>query len=472
MFDPKPSIRLPAILAILLAATACVSMAPRYTTPALPVEAAYPADASSPRETIATIEWRDIFVDPDLQSLIEAATQNNRDLRAAVLRVEEARALRGIQYAERFPEINAVAAVSRSRTPGDLSITGNSVVSSAYQATVGVTRWELDFWGRVRNLDAAALEAYLATEAARRALTVSVVAQVADTWLVQRELDQRIELARRSIATREESFRIFRRRAAEGASSRLELTQVETLLRQAQALGAQLEQLRAANTHALTLLTGTSIQDAVQTGVFDASEPVRNLRVGLPSDLLTQRPDIVAAEHQLKAAHANIGAARAAFFPRIALTGDFGTSSAELDGLFQSGGGSWTFTPSLALPIFNAGRLRSNLDVAQVRRELAVSTYELTVQTAFRDVADALSAQHWLDEQVNIQREALRAQRERARLAQLRYDHGAAAYLEVLDAQRDLLSAEQSLVQLQRAQHSSRVGLFAAVGGGALGSGE
>lgn len=472
MFDRKLVAHLPAALSVLLAATACVSMAPRYMPPPLPVDAQYPAEVPSSREAITTIDWRDVFVEPGLQSLIEAATQNNRDLRAAVLRVEEARALRGIQRAERFPAIDAIAAGSRSRTPGDLTITGNSIVSSAYQATVGVTTWELDFWGRVRNLDAAALETYLATDAARRALTVSVVAQIADAWLIQRELDQRIELARQSIATREESFRIFRRRAEEGASSKLELTQVETLLRQAQSLGAQLEQLRAANSHALTLLIGTPIQNTVQTGVFDAPDPVRNLRVGIPSDLLTQRPDIVAAEHQLKAAHANIGAARAAFFPRIALTGDYGTASSELDGLFESGGRVWSFTPSISLPIFNAGRLRSNLDVAQARRNLAVSNYEFTVQAAFRDVADALSAQHWLGEQVNIQREALRTQRERARLAQLRYDNGAATYLEVLDAQRDLLSAEQALVQIQRALHSSRVGLFAAVGGGALGAGE
>lgn len=472
MLDRRFTARVLGALAVLLAATACVSMAPPYTPPSLPVEAQFPADAPASPGAIEAIDWRDVFVEPGLQSLIEAAWQNNRDLRSAVLRVEEARALRGIQRAERFPAIDAVAAGSRSRTPGDLTITGNSTVGSTYQATVGVTSWELDFWGRVRSLDTAALETYLATDAARRALTVSVVAQVADAWLVQRELDQRIELARQSIATREESFRIFRRRAEEGASSRLELTQVETLLQQAQALGAQLEQSRAANSHALILLIGAPIQNTVQTGVFESPDPVRNLRVGLPSDLLTQRPDIVAAEHQLKAAHANIGAARAAFLPRIALTGSYGTASAELDGLFESGSHSWSFTPSLSLPIFNAGRLRSNLDVAQARRNLAVSNYELTVQAAFRDVADALSAQRWLGEQVNIQRETLRTQRERARLAQLRYDNGAATYLEVLDAQRDLLSAEQALVQTQRALHSSRVGLFAAVGGGTLGAGE
>jgi len=446
-------------------------MAPAYRPPPSPVANQYPADAPALAGSVEFPEWRDIFVDPGLQALIEESWRNNRDLRAAVLRAEEARALRGVQRAERFPAVDIEAAGNRGRTPSEVSITGNSFVSSAYQASVRVA-WELDFWGRVRSLDTAALETYLATEAARRAATVSLVAQVADAWLVQRELDQRIELARQSIASREETFRIFRRRAEVGASSKLELAEVETLLRQAQGLAAQLEQSRASNSHALSLLVGAPIQPSVQTGVFDAPDPVRNLRVGLPSDLLTQRPDILAAEHELKAAYANIGAARAAFFPRIALTGNYGTASAALDGLFDSGSRSWSFSPTISLPIFNAGRLRSSLDVAQVRRHLAVSNYELTVQTAFRDVADALSAQHWLLEQVAIQRQALTAQRERTRLAQLRYDNGAAAYLEVLDAQRELLSAEQALVQLQRALQSSRVGLFAAVGGGVLGAGE
>jgi len=455
-----------------LALTACLSLSPRYRAPTSPVADQYPADGRTVTNVVATLNWHDVFVDPGLQALIEAAWRNNRDLQAAVLRTEEARALRGVQRSERFPTVDVAVSGNRSRTPGDVSLIGRSYISSAYQATVGVTAWELDFWGRVRSLDTAALETYLATEAAQRAALVSLVAQVADAWLTQRELDQRIELARQSIAAREETFRIFRRRAEEGAGSKLELTQAETLLRQAQGLAAELEQSRASNSHALTLLVGAPIELPVQTGVFDATDPVRNLRVGLPSDLLTQRPDILEAEHQLKAAYANIGAARAAFFPNIALTGDYGVASAELDGLFTSGSRSWRFTPTISLPIFNAGRLRSNLDLAHVRRNLAVSNYELTVQAAFRDVADALSTQRWLLEQVSIQRQAQTAQRERARLAQLRYENGAAAYLEVLDAQRDLLSAEQSLVQLQRALQSSRVGLFAAVGGGVLGAGE
>jgi multidrug efflux system outer membrane protein len=450
-------------------------MAPRYQPPPLPVADEYPADAAGvPGDAVdaETLGWREVFVDPGLQALIEQALQNNRDLRASVLRVEEARAIHGIQRADLFPDISMGVTGSRRRTPADLSIAGDSTVSSAYLVTSAVTAWELDFWGRVRSLDTAALERYLATDAARRAFTVSLVAQVADTWLVQRELDQRIELAQRSIATREESFRIFRRRAEEGASSRLDLTQVETLLRQAQSLGAQLEQLRAANSHALSLLVGASVDLTVQTGVFEGPDPIRTLRAGLPSDLLTGRPDIVAAEHQLKAAHANIGAARAAFFPSVSLTGDFGTASAEFNGLFESGSRAWSFLPSISLPIFSGGRLRSNLDLAEVRRDLAVANYEVTVQAAFRDVADALSAHHWLSEQVSIQRDALRVQNERSRLAKLRYDSGTATFLEVLDAQRDLLSTEQALVQAQRALQSSQIGLFAALGGGTLGAGE
>jgi NodT family efflux transporter outer membrane factor (OMF) lipoprotein len=222
----------------------------------------------------------------------------------------------------------------------------------------------------------------------------------------------------------------------------------------------------------LSLLVGASVDLTVQTGVFEGPDPIRTLRAGLPSDLLTGRPDIVAAEHQLKAAHANIGAARAAFFPSVSLTGDFGTASAEFNGLFESGSRAWSFLPSISLPIFSGGRLRSNLDLAEVRRDLAVANYEVTVQAAFRDVADALSAHHWLSEQVSIQRDALRVQNERSRLAKLRYDSGTATFLEVLDAQRDLLSTEQALVQAQRALQSSQIGLFAALGGGTLGAGE
>jgi multidrug efflux system outer membrane protein len=347
-----------------------------------------------------------------------------------------------------------------------LSPTGRALTTGQYQVGVGVAAWELDFWGRVRNLKEAALESYLATDAARRAVTVSLIALVADGYLALRELDERIALARQTVASREESLRIFTRRFEVGAIAKMDVVQVETLLQQARTLAAQLEQARAAQAHALTLLLGSPLPPLPQTGRLDEAAVMPTLRVGLLSEVLLHRPDIVAAEHQLRAAGANIGAARAAFFPRITLTGSFGTASSELSGLFDSGSQAWRFLPSLTLPIFDAGRNRAALDLAEVRRDLAVVNYEQTVQAAFREVSDALSARRWLSEQVRLAEATLAAQAERARLVKLRYDNGSAPYFEVLDAQRDLLTAEQQSVQTRRAWLSSRVSLYAALGGG------
>jgi len=461
----------PAALAVLLV-QGCVSMAPQYDRPALPVAATYAAETAGPASAAPTstpaaqVDWRDYFSDPTLQGLIGQALAHNRDLRVALLRVEEARALYGIQRADQFPTIGVQAQGTRARTPGDLNLTGRPQVASQYQAGVGMATWELDFWGRVRSLKDAALENYLASDAAARAATLSLVAQVADSYLSLRELDERLALTRATIASREESLRIFRRRYEVGSISKLDLTQVATLWQQARALGADLEQARATQAHALELLVGKPLDLPLPQAGLDDDAVMRDLPAGLPSDLLANRPDIVAAEHQLRAANANIGAARAAFFPRISLTGAFGTASAELDGLFGSGSRAWNFTPSLDLPIFDAGRRSANLDLAEVRRDQAVAGYEQSIQSAFKDVSDALSARRWLAEQVQVLRATVAAQAERARLAKLRYDHGASPYLEVLDAQRDLLAAQQTLVQTRRALLSARVGLYAALGGG------
>ncbi len=458
-------------LAGVLAVTGC-SLAPRHETPTLPVASAYPADTESQPGAMSDgsiapqIAWRDYFVDPHLRALIARALDNSRDLRIAVLRVAEARAAYGIQRADQLPTIAASVDGSRARLPADLNVTRQTQIGSLYQVGVGLAAWELDFWGRVRNLKDAALETYLATDEARRAFAVSLVGEVAVGYLALRELDERIALARQTIASREESLRIFKRRFEVGAIAKMDLVQVEVLLQQAQTLAAQLEQGRAVQAHALTLLVGSPLPPLPENTGLGDDAVARELRVGLPSDLLLQRPDIVAAEHQLRAAQANIGAARAAFFPRITLTGSAGTASAELNGLFDSGSRAWNFMPSLSLPIFDAGRNRANLDLAEVRRDLAVTNYEKTVQAAFRDVSDALSARHWLTEQVRIAQATLAAQTERARLSQLRYDNGSAPYFEVLDAQRELLTAEQQLVQTRRALLSSRVSLYAALGGG------
>ena len=454
------------------------SLAPEFTRPALPVADEYPTDAPMPTvakpdaPTAAELAWRDYFADQQLQAMIAQALEENRDLRVAVLRVQEARAAFQIRRADQFPTLNANAGELRLGVPADVSQTGSARTLPAYYVGLSVVGWELDFWGRVSNLKDAALEQYLASDDARRAVTVSLVAQVADGYFTLRELDERIRITRDTIRTREESLRLFKRRFEVGTTTRLDVAQVETLLTQAQSLGAQLEQARAAQAHALTLLVGTQPAGLEDRAHLNDTEPMHELRVGLPSELLQERPDIIAAEHLLRGANANIGAARAAFFPSITLTGFFGTASAELDSLFNSGTKAWLFAPQLVLPIFDAGRRQANLDLAEVRRDVAVAGYERTIQTAFREVSDALSAQRWLGEQVAIQRRALAAQQERARLAQMRYDRGSATFLEVLDAQRDLLTAEQQLVQLRRALLSSRVALYAALGGGSQHYGE
>ena len=456
-----------ALAAATLALTGCASMAPPFETPALPVPAHYATPGTDTGTPAATTGWRDYFTDPRLQALIAQALENNRDLRTTALRVQEARAAYGIQRADMLPTLGAQAGMDRSRVPADLNLTRQPLLGSQYQAGVGLASWEIDFWGRVRSLNDAALQNYLASDAARRAVTLGLIAQVAQSELALRELEERLLLAHQAIASRKESLRIFQRRVDVGSASRLNLTQVQTLLSQAEALGAQLEQARAQQANALALLVGAPVGPTPATVRLDTLQ-MPPLRVGLPSDLLAQRPDIMAAEHQLRAAQAQIGAARAAFFPRVALTGSLGTASAELGGLFDSGSQAWTFSPSISLPLFNGGRLRNNLNLTEVRRDIAVANYEKTVQGAFRDVSDALVARQLLARQLAIAQDARAAQSERARLSQLRYDHGAAAFLEVLDAQRDLLVADQQVVQLRRALLSSQVSLYAALGGGAL----
>lgn len=372
---------------ILIVVLSGCSLAPLYKQPALPTATVYPGtDGLTMEAGIGQLGWREFFTDARLQELIAQALENNRDLRIAIQRVEEARAFYRIQRADLVPNISAEGVGNRSRVPSDLSLTGSAVTSSQYQADLGLSAWELDFWGRIRSLTAAALESYLATEEARRATLISLVAQVANTYLLERELNERLDIAEYTIGIREESYRIARRRYEVGSASKLDAVQAETLLHQSRADLSALLRQRDQNRNALTLLVGIPI-------VYHETEPlsriepgfVREIPVGLPSDLLTNRPDVIAAEHRLKAANADIGAARAAFFPRIVLTGAYGAASAELSGLFGAGSTAWSFTPSVTLPIFEGGRNLANLDVAEARRNQAVAHYEKTIQTAFRD---------------------------------------------------------------------------------------
>ena len=445
----------------------CVSLAPDYARPAVSVPTHYAGAANVSREPAELVGWRSYFQDAHLQSLIELALQNNQDFQIALARVDEARAAYGIERSAQFPMLSAQAEMDRSRVPADLNLTGKPLVSSQYQVGLGMASWELDFWGRVRSLKDAALESYLASDAAQRAVRIDLIAQVAIAYLTLSELNERLFLAGQTLASRAESYRIFTRRVEVGSTSRLNLTQVAVLLTQAQSLVAQLEQEREIQIHRLALLVGTQLSETTLQQRLSEVEAPRRLHPGMPSELLNNRPDIIAAEHQLRAANANIGAARAAFFPRIALTGSAGTASAELGGLFDSGSRAWTFSPGISLPLFDGGLRNSNLQLTEARRHIAVLNYEKAVQSAFRDVSDALSARVWLDYQVDIAAVTLEVQTERARLSTLRYDNGSASFLEVLDAQRDLLVAQQQLVQLQRALATGNVSLYAALGGAA-----
>ena len=346
------------LLGALISILAGCSLSPFYEQPALPTAASYPGVNDTATQASPGIEqfgWREFFTDVRLQELIVQALENNRDLRIAIERVEEARGLYGIQRADRLPGISAGAMGGRTQIPSDLSPTGSAMTSDIYLATLFST-WELDFWGRVRSLTAAAMESYLATEEARRAIVISLVAQVANTYLLEQELDERIAIAQQTLATRGDSYRIARRRYEVGYASKLDAVQAETLLNQARADLTVLMRQRDQNRNALTLLVGVPIV-AFETQPLSMIGPgfVREISSGLPSDLLINRPDIMAAEHRLKAANANIGAARAAFFPRIMLTGSLGTVSTDLSGLFGSGSGLWSFAPILTLPIFDGG---------------------------------------------------------------------------------------------------------------------
>lgn len=455
----------------LLALSGCMSLDPDLTKPQPPMPASYaPAPgtgAASPSAvSVQALPWRDYFTDPLLQRLIATALEHNRDLRQAALRVEEARAAFRIQRSDRFPELTVGAQGARSRVPGDLNTSGQALVGGEYRAEAGLSRWELDLWGRVRSLERSALESWLATDAARQAVHIALIAQVAEGYLGLRELDERVAIARQSVVSREESYRIFQRRYEVGSTSKLDVTQVQTLLTQAQTLHAQLQRQRAQQINALRVLVGGDPGELPLQAPFDETMVLAELAPGLPSELLTQRPDLMAAEHRLRATNANIGAARAAFLPRIALTASYGSASAELDGLFEGGSRAWSFVPTISLPIFDGGRRRAGLELSEVRRDIAIAEYEQAIQIAFREVADALAARHWLTQQLEVARVAHAAQAERARLAQLRYDNGSTAYLEVLDAQRDLLGAQQQLVVTRRSLLSSQITLYSALGGG------
>ncbi len=466
----KFSKRLALFSAALLASC---SMMPVYQRPAAPVAAAWPTSGAAAAVTAgrpaAEIEWQTFFTDPKLKLLIETALQNNRDLRIAVLNIEQARAQFQIRRADQFPTVNAV--VAGSRQPARAT-NGDTVISSTYTAGLAITAYELDFFGRVASLKEQALAQYLATEEGRQSAQISLIATLANTYLSVLADDELLTLTRQTLVTREESFRLSKLRFDNGITSELDLRLAESLLETARASLAQLTRQRALDLNALTLLVGQPLAGALApesllSGRGLASGPMlQDVPEGLPSDLLIRRPDVRQAEQQLIAANANIGAARAAFFPRISLTTSIGSASSQLGGLFKSGSYGFTLAPQLLLPIFDAGRNQAGLGSANAGRDIAVAQYEKTIQTAFREVADALAARDTLGEQLRAQQAQANAEAVRYKLAGLRYDYGIASYLDALDAQRSLFLAQQALVQTQLAQLQSQVTLYKTLGGG------
>ena len=457
--------------AILLAATTlagCVNLAPEHSRPALPTDAHYPEGFENdvaPGQRAIELSWQAFFADPQLKALIARAIERNRDLAIAVARIEEARGQYRIQDADRLPTVGASADATRSR---GASLTGvGTDTTNRYSVGVGVTSFELDFWGRVKNLSEAARSQYFATQQAARAFRLTLVRDVASTYFASHGAEEQIALAEATVTSRREGLRIAKLRLDAGVTSALDYRQSETLLTQAETELANLKLVKAQSDNYLAVLVGGPMPAGLPEPLPLAAQAMPPaLSAGLPSDLLVARPDIVSAEEQLRAARANIGAARAAFFPSISLTGSIGFASTSLDSLFGNDGLTWSFGPSISLPIFDFGRNKANLTVAEARENIAVATYEKTVQTAFREVADALAGRRYLAEQVEAQDRGTLAQRRIADLARKRYREGVSSYLEVLDAERNLFASEQQLIELRRAQVDNLVTLYVALGGG------
>ena len=461
-------IRTTGIIMSALLAGACTTLTPNYERPAAPVPASFPGvTADSEARAVADIAWRDYFADPRLRELIELALANNRDLRISTLNIEQARAQYRIQRADRFPAINAGIGETTTRTPGDLTTSGNATISRQYSANLGLSAWELDFFGRVRSLSEQALETYLGTEEARRSAQLSLVAEVATAWLTLAADRELRDLAQNTFETQQKSLSLTRKSFEAGASSALDLRQAETTMQRARADAALYTAQVARDENALALLAGTPVPATLlPEKLVDAVSALAELPAGVPSSVLARRPDVLQAERQLRAANASIGAARAAFFPRITLTASAGTASSTLDGLFGSGSRNWSFSPQLSLPIFNAGALRASLDVAEVQRDINVATYEKTIQSAFREVADGLADRATLAEQLDAERRLVAASEETFRLSEARYRNGIDSYLGLLDAQRSLYSAQQELIGVRLSEASNRVTLYKVLGGG------
>ncbi|RNC68042.1 MAG: AdeC/AdeK/OprM family multidrug efflux complex outer membrane factor [Desulfuromonadales bacterium] len=460
-------------LGVFLCLTGCATMAPKYEQPAAPVPATWPSgpayrEGGKADTAVADIPWQEFFVDEKLQKLIALALENNRDLRVAALNIERSRAQYQIRRSDLFPKVDANAAGTFQRIAEDFSGTGLPQNIHQYNVGLGVSSYELDLFGRVRSLKDQALEQFLATEQARRSVQISLVSEVAVNYLTLAADRERLKLAQETLASQQESFKLTKSRFEHGVSSALDLHQAQTSVDAARVDIARFTTLVAQDANALSLVVGSPVPaELLPATLTENLTAMKDVAPGLPSDVLLRRPDILQAENLLKGANANIGAARAAFFPRITLVSSVGVGSDDLGGLFTSSGSFvWKFAPQISLPIFTAGANQANLKVAEVDRDIAVAQYEKAIQTAFREVADALAQRGTIDDQVAAQQSLTDATGESYRLSQARYEKGVESYLQVLDSQRSLYGAQQNLITARLSRLANLVTLYRVLGGG------
>jgi len=462
-----------AILSILSIGLVGCSMAPPYSRPEAPVSTIWPSgpaykESTAPTDTpaAADLKWRQFFVSPQLQQLIELALTNNRDLRVAALNVEKSRARFRIQRADLLPTVAAAGSGAVQRLPADVSPSGQAMIARNYNLSLGLSSYEIDLFGRVGSLKDQALKQYLATEQVRLSVQISLVAEVANNYLTLAADRERLQLAQDTLESQQTSYRLVERRFSSGVSSELDLRQAETSVDAARVDVARYTSLVAQDENLLTLVVGAQLPTELLPGGFSAVGTLRDLPPGVPSEVLLRRPDVLQAELQLMAANANIGAARAAFFPRITLNTSIGTASDQLSGLFAPGSLAWGFVPQLSLPIFDYGRNRAGLTVAERDRDIYLARYEKAIQSAFREVADALAQNGTLGEQLQAQQSLTEATSESYRLSRARYEKGVDSYLNVLDSQRSLYASQQELIGVNLARLSNLVTLYKVLGGG------
>ena len=451
----------------------CATMAPKYTRPQAPVPAAWPSGPAYQKgagnaSEKADIPWQEFFIDKQLQKLIALALENNRDLRIAALNIEKSQALYQIQRSDLFPTVNATGSGNEQRVPASVSATGQAMTVHQYSVGLGFSAYELDLFGRVRSLKNEALEQFFATEEARSSLQISLVAEVATNYLTLAADREQLKLAKETLAGQEAAYQLVKRRFEAGISSALDLYQAQTSVDTALVDIARFTSLVAQDENALALVVGSQVSADMLPASLSDITALKELNPGLPSETLLRRPDIIQAEDLLKAANANIGAARAAFFPSISLTTNIGTFSTKLSDLFKSGTTGWSFMPQITLPIFAGGRNRANLKASEVDRKIFLAQYEKAIQSAFREVADALAQRGTIDDQAAAQQSLTDATAKSYHLSQARYEKGVDSYLNVLDSQRSLYAAQQNLIGVRLSRLINLVTLYKVLGGGGV----